>query len=100
MNTRYFSRIGLGLLAALLALGAHAAEETLDNPYGLSALWAQGDVVAKGTLTILVLMSIGSWFVIVTKSCALVMSLIAQMAFCIKLFVLLFLMPLIYFAEQ
>lgn len=43
---------------------AHAGEE---NPYGLSALWAQGDVVAKGTLLILVLMSMGSWYVIVTK---------------------------------
>lgn len=67
MNTRYFSRFGLGLLAALLALGAHAAEETLDNPYGLSALWAQGDIVAKSTLLILVLMSMGSWYVIITK---------------------------------
>lgn len=38
-----------------------------DNPYGLSALWAQGDMVAKGTLLILVLMSMGSWYVIITK---------------------------------
>lgn len=43
---------------------AHAGE---DNPYGLAALWAQGDIVAKGTLLILVLMSMGSWYVIVTK---------------------------------
>jgi hypothetical protein len=42
----------------------HAAEE---NPYGLGALWAQGDVVAKGTLLILVIMSMGSWYVIFTK---------------------------------
>lgn len=46
------------------AADAHAGE---DNPYGLSALWAQGDIVAKGTLLILVLMSMGSWYVIVTK---------------------------------
>jgi len=38
-----------------------------DNPYGLAALWAQGDWVAKGTLLILVLMSMASWYVIVTK---------------------------------
>ena len=38
-----------------------------DNPYGLGALWAQGDIVAKGTLLILVLMSMGSWYVIITK---------------------------------
>jgi biopolymer transport protein ExbB len=33
----------------------------------LGALWAQGDVVAKGTLLILVLMSMGSWYVLFTK---------------------------------
>ncbi len=48
--------------AAAPAAGAHD-----DNPYGLSALWAQGDIVAKGTLLILVLMSMGSWYVIITK---------------------------------
>ena len=44
------------------APGAHD-----ENPYGLGALWAQGDIVAKGTLLILVLMSMGSWYVIITK---------------------------------
>ena len=43
------------------------AQSGEDNPYGLAALWAQGDIVAKGTLLILVLMSLGSWYVIVTK---------------------------------
>jgi len=52
------------LTAPAPAADAHADE---DNPYGLSALWAQGDIVAKGTLLILVLMSMGSWYVIVTK---------------------------------
>ena len=47
------------------APAAATAEE--ENPYGLSALWAQGDAVAKGTLLILVLMSMGSWYVIFTK---------------------------------
>jgi biopolymer transport protein ExbB len=42
-------------------------EEIVDNPYGLSALWAQGDFVAKGTLLILVMMSMASWYVIFTK---------------------------------
>ncbi|WP_019429614.1 MotA/TolQ/ExbB proton channel family protein [Limnohabitans sp. Rim47] len=37
------------------------------NPYGLGALWVQGDAVAKGTLLILVLMSMGSWYVIFSK---------------------------------
>ena len=34
---------------------ASTSKETIDNPYGLSALWAQGDFVAKGTLIILVI---------------------------------------------
>ena len=44
-----------------------ASKETVDNPYGLSALWAQGDFVARGTLMILVIMSMGSWYILVTK---------------------------------
>ena len=38
-----------------------------DNPYGLSALWAQGDAIAKITLLVLVLMSVSSWYVIFSK---------------------------------
>ena len=41
--------------------------EVIDNPYGLEALWKGGDIVAKITLTILVIMSLGSWYIIVTK---------------------------------
>ncbi len=37
------------------------------NPYGLRALWAQGDVVARGTLLVLLIMSMGSWYVLITK---------------------------------
>jgi biopolymer transport protein ExbB len=43
-----------------------SSDETA-NPYGLAALWAQGDFVARGTLIILVLMSLYSWFIIFTK---------------------------------
>ena len=39
----------------------------VDNPYGLEALWKTGDFVAKGTLLILVIMSMGSWYILVTK---------------------------------
>lgn len=48
--------------AAPTNMDAHA-----ENPYGLKALWSQGDIVAKTTLLILILMSISSWYVIVTK---------------------------------
>jgi biopolymer transport protein ExbB len=44
-----------------------ATTEVVDNPYGLDALWRQGDYVARGTLLILLIMSMGSWYVIVTK---------------------------------
>ena len=44
-----------------------ASEATEENPYGLKALWAQSDLVAKATLLILVIMSVGSWYVIVVK---------------------------------
>ena len=37
------------------------------NPYGLQALWAQGDWVARTTLIMLVVMSVASWYVLVTK---------------------------------
>jgi len=50
--------------AAVAPVAAPAAEE---NPYGLAALWAQGDAVAKGTLLIMIIMSMGSWYVIFTK---------------------------------
>ena len=42
-------------------------EEAIDNPYGLKALWNQGDYVAKVTLVILLIMSMSSWYVIFTK---------------------------------
>ena len=44
-----------------------AAVQTVDNPYGLAALWAQGDFIARGTLLALVIMSAASWYVLVTK---------------------------------
>jgi biopolymer transport protein ExbB len=43
------------------------AKETVDNPYGLGALWSQGDFVARGTLIIMIIMSMGSWYIIFTK---------------------------------
>jgi len=46
---------------------ATTAKETVENPYGLEALWKQGDFVAKGTLIIMIIMSLGSWYIIFTK---------------------------------
>ncbi len=52
---------------AAAATPAGRQVELVDNPYGLEALWKGGDIIAKITLTILVLMSIGSWYVIISK---------------------------------
>jgi biopolymer transport protein ExbB len=41
--------------------------EVIENPYGIEALWKQGDFVARGTLIILIIMSIGSWYIGVVK---------------------------------
>ena len=49
------------------AAAAAVTEEAVENPYGLKALWGQGDFVAKGTLIIMLIMSMGSWYVIFTK---------------------------------
>jgi len=49
------------------AAGGTRSVEIVDNPYGLEALWKGGDIVAKVTLAILALMSMGSWYIIITK---------------------------------
>ncbi|MFM0227318.1 MotA/TolQ/ExbB proton channel family protein [Paraburkholderia dipogonis] len=46
---------------------APATSETVSNPYGLSALWNNGDFVARFVLILLVLMSMGSWYIMITK---------------------------------
>lgn len=46
---------------------APAATETVANPYGLGALWKNGDFVARFVLILLVIMSMGSWYIMITK---------------------------------
>jgi len=40
---------------------------SVSNPYGIKAVWEGGDFVARGTLTILAIMSMGTWYIMVTK---------------------------------
>jgi biopolymer transport protein ExbB len=40
----------------------------MNNPYGIEALWSQGDLVIKGVAVLLLLMSIASWYVIVVRA--------------------------------
>ncbi|HEV2098251.1 MAG TPA: MotA/TolQ/ExbB proton channel family protein [Stellaceae bacterium] len=46
---------------------APLGEEETTNPYGLTQLWAQGDFVARGAIIILLIMSIGTWYIAVFK---------------------------------
>src|SRR5271165_1366165 len=43
------------------------SETVVENPYGLGALIAQGDIVARATLVILLVMSLLTWFIMITK---------------------------------
>jgi biopolymer transport protein ExbB len=52
--------------AAAAPAAAGAKQEEVENPYGFEAVWA-GGFVSRGTLIILALMSMGSWYIIVTK---------------------------------
>jgi biopolymer transport protein ExbB len=47
--------------------GPVAEQEVIENPYGLEAMWRQGDFVSKGTLIILIIMSMGSWYIMFVK---------------------------------
>jgi biopolymer transport protein ExbB len=68
-------RVAALLFLACAAIGAAAqpklpaiqAPPAPANPYGLAALWAQGDIVARGTIVVLAIMSLASWYVLVAK---------------------------------
>jgi biopolymer transport protein ExbB len=40
----------------------------VSNPYGLAALWKTGDLVSHTVLVILAIMSLGSWYIMITKT--------------------------------
>jgi biopolymer transport protein ExbB len=44
-----------------------ATATQVSNPYGLGSLWAQGDVIARGTLLVLGVFSASTWYILVTK---------------------------------
>jgi len=58
-----------GMLAATAQAQAPApaADVVTSNPYGMEALWSQGDFVARGTLLILAIMSMGTWYIGIVK---------------------------------
>jgi len=46
---------------------AAAGKETIENPYGIAALWKDGGWIAKFNLVVMLIMSMGSWYIIFTK---------------------------------
>jgi biopolymer transport protein ExbB len=52
--------------AAAPAAGGEAKKEEVENPFGPEAVW-NGGVVSRSTLIILAIMSMGSWYIIITK---------------------------------
>jgi biopolymer transport protein ExbB len=52
--------------AAAPAPAAAGGHEEVENPYGFKAVWDAG-FVSRATLVILSLMSMGSWYIIITK---------------------------------
>jgi len=52
---------------AATSITTPAVDALAENPYGLAALWAQGDWVAKTTLLLLLIMSLASWYVLISK---------------------------------
>jgi biopolymer transport protein ExbB len=53
--------------APAAAPAAATSAKAIDNPYGLQAMLQHGDMVSKGVLAILALMSMGSWYILITK---------------------------------
>jgi biopolymer transport protein ExbB len=58
---------GASAVRPAAALPAITPPASIANPYGLRALWEQGDWVARATLLILAIMSLGSWYVLISK---------------------------------
>ncbi len=57
----------LSTVTQTVSAAATQAAQQAANPYGLGAVWAQGDWVAKLCLLLLIIMSVASWAVIVRK---------------------------------
>jgi len=70
--TKYIQ--ALQLMAYVFIFNIAQAQESMkdvtqsaSNPYGLSAIIDQGDWISKGVLLILLVMSLGTWVILITK---------------------------------
>jgi len=76
-TSRHLTLVLLGLLHTV-AWAQSAADPAaanglaaLDSPYGVMALWLASDAVTKVVLLLLLLMSVGSWYILLLKAMAL-----------------------------
>lgn len=65
-TSQYLGATAVALFVALPAFAQEAPIET-ENPYGLVAALKQGGIVAQAIFGIMVIMSIASWYIMITK---------------------------------
>ncbi|MCF8160069.1 MAG: MotA/TolQ/ExbB proton channel family protein [Polaromonas sp.] len=53
--------------AAAAGTAGEKGSEISENPYGLESLWKTSDAVAKTVLLLLLIMSVGSWYILIVK---------------------------------
>jgi biopolymer transport protein ExbB len=61
-----YTALLLSALLPALAL-ADGNVEQVSNPYGLDALWKGGDFVARSVLVLMLIMSAGTWYIMIVK---------------------------------
>lgn len=54
-------------VAAPAAAAAKTETKAEENPYGLGALWKTSDYITKTVLILLIIMSVGSWYITIVK---------------------------------
>jgi len=62
-----FTVAGVLIPASAFCADLGGTTQTASNPYGLDALWTQGDFVSHGAIAILAIMSSWTWYILVTK---------------------------------
>ncbi len=53
--------------SASAAVGAKKNGDSIENPYGIEALWKGSDNIARSVLVLLGIMSVGSWYIMIVK---------------------------------
>ncbi len=56
-----------GIVSPVVATTLKATTIAVESPYGLESLWKTSDGVAKTVLLLLLIMSAGSWYILIVK---------------------------------